>query len=598
MRELIDCGDGVRLERGVACRMSDGVTLISDHYYPAGASETAQPTLLMRQPYGRDIASTVVYAHPVWWARQGYNVVIQDVRGRGDSEGEFYPFRHERKDGAETIAWVRARAECDGKVGMYGFSYQGATQLLAAAEQPEGLVCIAPAMTACDLYAGWFYHNGALRLGSAMGWGLQMLRFDARRLGLTAAHDALEAAWLKGREQALFAPYGELACLQAEGLPTYVKDWFEHAEAGEYWRALDVSGALDKIAVPALHVAGWFDTYLQGSWDGYRALRDGAGTVFAREQQYLLAGPWVHIPWGAKVGEGNFGADAAVDTDAILLRWFNHWLKGTGEFAGEPKVKHFVEGAGVKEGRRWFCSEELGGAGRETFYLGSGGRANSSKGDGVLVSLAEEDEQASNEKQIPPLRYGMTNQKGIRDGAADFFVYDPEVPVLAPGGMVAASGLFDQAGMEQGNNLLVYTSAPLERELHVFGEPELVLYAATSAGSADFTGKLVRVTPEGRAEFVCIGIVRSGFLFEEYKADEVHEWRFKLEPTSCVFGVGDRVRLEVAGSAFPLYDRNSSNATPAREASAWNWGRSTHSVLHGAEHVSRLVLQVMDGGGA
>src|SRR3981189_3231468 len=129
---LIDCGNGVRLERPVQCRMRDGITLISDHYYPAGPPPW--PTLLMRQPYGRDVASTVVYAHPVWFARQGYHVVIQDVRGRGDSEGDFYAFRNEAKDGAETIAWLRQHAACDGHIGMYGFSYQGSTQLLAAAE--------------------------------------------------------------------------------------------------------------------------------------------------------------------------------------------------------------------------------------------------------------------------------------------------------------------------------------------------------------------------------------------------------------------------------------------------------------------------------
>src|SRR5271154_5510576 len=151
----VDCGNGVQLERGVRCRMPDGVELVSDHYYPPQPG--TRPTLLMRQPYGRDIASTVTYAHPAWFARNGYNVVIQDVRGRGGSEGEFYPFRHERADGAATIEWLRSsRPESNGRIGMYGFSYQGVTQFLAAAAQPEGLVAIAPGMAACDLYSGWF----------------------------------------------------------------------------------------------------------------------------------------------------------------------------------------------------------------------------------------------------------------------------------------------------------------------------------------------------------------------------------------------------------------------------------------------------------
>jgi putative CocE/NonD family hydrolase len=141
----------------------------------------------MRQPYGRDIASTVVYAHPAWFASHGYNVVIQDVRGRGDSGGHFYPFLHEKQDGAETIAWLRTLPESNGKIGMYGFSYQGMTQLLAAAAQPEGLLCISPAMAATDLFHGWFFTNGALRLASTLGWGLQMLKEDARRLNLREA---------------------------------------------------------------------------------------------------------------------------------------------------------------------------------------------------------------------------------------------------------------------------------------------------------------------------------------------------------------------------------------------------------------------------
>jgi putative CocE/NonD family hydrolase len=552
MGTMIDCGSGVRLERAQQCTLSDGIVLVSDHYHPPGPGP--HPTLLMRQPYGRDIASTVVYAHPVWFAAHGYNVVIQDVRGRGDSEGEFYPFRNEGRDGAETIRWLRTRTESNGSVGMYGFSYQGMTQLLAAAEQPEGLVCIAPAQTACDLYHGWFYHQGALRLASSLGWGLQMMKADARRRKLREASDGLETAWADLRSQPLVTPYGLHPQLQHQGMPGYVQDWFTHPLPGPYWSALDVSESLKQIKVPALHLSGWFDTYLSGSVAGFLALAAHA------ENQYLVAGPWVHIPWGELIGEQNLGPEALLDTDSLLLRWFNHWLKQSGEFDREPRIRHFALGV-----NRWFETESFP---QETLalYLHSGGRADSRKGDGALLTALPDSGQPR-----------------------DLFVYDPEVPVTAPG-----IGPANQAQLELGNNLLVYTSAPLEEPVHVLGSPQLTIYCVTSAAHADFTGKLVRLRPSGQADFVCIGIARSSYLFREsgYRADSIQRWVFSLDPTSCVFAAGDAIRLEVASSAFPLYDRNPSTEAQPWLADSWNWQRSTQMVLHDARHPSRLELPV------
>lgn len=561
MRQRIDCGEGVTLERGVDCRMSDGVLLRSDHYYPAG--DHSQPTLLMRQPYGRDIASTVVYAHPIWFARRGYNVVLQDVRGRGGSEGSFYPFRNEGKDGAETIAWLRARPECNGRIGMYGFSYQGATQLLVAAEQPEGLQCIAPAMTACDLYRGWFYHHGALRLASSLGWGLQMLKEDARRLGLHEASAKLEAAWSNVRTQPSLLPYGNHPAITDPELPSYVRDWFQHDTPGEYWSAMDLTKTADKIMIPALHISGWYDTYLEGSLQGFELLRQHAGAEHARESQYLLAGPWVHIPWSDRAGDAKLGEEALLDTDTVLLEWFDHWLKDARTFSTKPRVRHFALGI-----NRWFDSDVARGNAENIFYLHSQGRAESRKGDGTLSSLLAEQEPS------------------------DLFVYDPEVPVLSPGGAMALSGMFDQSALESANNLLVYTSAPIEEAMHVFGAPRVVIYASTSASCADLTAKLVRVTAD-RAEFCCIGIARSSYLFAEYQADRIFRWEFALEPTSYTFAKGDRVRLEIAGGAFPLYDRNPSNSTKPSEMSQWNWQRSTHMIYHDDHRGSALYLPVI-----
>ena len=524
----------------------------------------------MRQPYGREIASTVVYAHPVWFARQGYHVVIQDVRGRGGSEGNFYPFRHEGRDGAETIAWLRTHAACNGRIGMYGFSYHGATQLLAAVEQPEGLQCIAPHMTAADLYHGWFYHQGALRLNSTLAWGIQLLREDARRRNLRDANARLEAAWSNVRSQAAMAPYAEHPAITDPALPSYVRDWFAHREPHEYWAAQDISTRIDRIKIPALHIAGWFDTYLEGSIAAYLALRKGAGSEFAREHQYLFVGPWVHLPWGDRVGDANLGDAANLNTDEVLIRWFNQWLKDSPEFSFDARIRYFRLGINNWRGAHDWNEET------RTLYLHSAGEANSRTGDGRLSIDAPDS-----------------------DEPRDVFVYDPEVPVLAPGGPQSLGGPFDQAALEMGNNLLVYNSEPVQQPTEVFGQPRVRLYASTSAGHADLVAKLVRVTTNGRAEFLSIGIARSSWLFRQtpYTPNEVHEWEFTLEPIAFVLAPGESIRLEIASSAFPLYDRNPSTGVAPQTADNWNWARSTQQVLHTADHPSALYVPIKGAGG-
>jgi hypothetical protein len=447
---------------------------------------------------------------------------------------------------------------------MYGFSYQGMTQLLAAAEQPEGLQCISPGMTACDLYHGWFYQGGALRLASTLGWGLQLLKEDARRKKLREASDRLEQAWAQLTSQTSVLPIRGHAALHSEGLPQYVLDWLDHDAPGEYWSALDVSQRLDKILVPALHISGWYDMFLRGSIDGFLALCNSAGSDFAREHQYLLAGPWVHIPWGDRIGMADVGPEALVDTDTILLRWFDHWLKDSGAFTGKARARHFVLGE-----NSWGEVDSFPTVAAYILYLSSEGRANSRKGNGTLSTVSPQDDE-------PP----------------DIFVHDPEVPVMAPGGPAAASGQFDQATLELGNNLLVYSTEPLEKPLRVFGIPRVVLYCATSLATADFTAKLVRARPNGAAEFICIGVARSNRIFAEtkYAADKIHQWNFSLEPTSCRFDRGDRIRLEIASSAFPLFDRNPGSHVPSCRATSEDWRRSTQFVFHGRVCPSALYL--------
>jgi len=396
------------------------------------------------------------------------------------------------------------------------------------------------------------------------GLGTANVERDARRKGLRDASDRLGQAWAQLASQTSVIPVRAHPALHGEGLPSYVLDWLDHDAPGEYWSSLDVSRRLDKILVPALHISGWYDMFLRGSVDGFLALSKSAGSDFARENQYLLAGPWVHIPWGDRIGTADFGHEALIDTDAILLRWFDQWLKDSGTFEGEPQVCHFVLGE-----NRWREAEAFPTEAEHTLFLHSEGRANSRKGNGTLSTVSPSAGEP-----------------------CDIFVHDPEVPVIAPGGPAAASGLFDQAALELGNNLLVYSTEPLEKPLWVFGIPRAVLYCSTSQETADFTAKLVRVKPNGAAEFICIGVARSGRLFAEgnYAADRIQRWDFPLEPTSCRFARGERIRLEISSSAFPLIDRNPGSGGPSCRATSWDWQRSTQFVFHGPERASALYL--------
>ena len=320
--------------------------------------------------------------------------------------------------------------------------------------------------------------------------------------------------------------------------------------------------------MPALHISGWYDTYLKGSIDGFLNLSNSADGEFARNHQYLIAGPWVHIPWGDRIGTSNFGPEALLDTNAILLRWFDHWLKDSGGFPAEPRVRHFVLGE-----NRWRKAAAFPADANHALYLHSGGNANSRKGDGAL-----------------------SRQKPGTQEPTDIFVYDPEVPVLAPGGPTAASGPYDQATIELGNNLLVYSTEPLTDPLWIFGIPRIVLYAATSSRETDFTAKLVRARPDGAADFICMGIARSSYQFRDasYAADKIHAWDFSLDATSCRFDRGDRIRIEIASSAFPLYDRNPGSGVASGNATSWDWRRSTQIVHHTQESPSALYLPVSE----
>ncbi len=313
----------------------DGIRLDADVYFPQGRGEF--PVLLMRQPYGRTIASTVVYAHPRWYAQQGYIVVIQDVRGRGTSEGEFQLFAQEGLDGAVTVNWAAELPGSSGAVGMYGFSYQGMTQLYAAMGQSHrdcntsALKTLCPAMLAADLYADWAYEGGAFCWQLNLAWAIQLAAETARRSGDEEGFAALfQASRHLPVEGASPPGLPEVLCRYAPD--SFYFDWLRHSDPMDpYWQALNPD--VRAIDLPMLHIGGWFDPYLRGTLNLYHQMKRQSC-----HPQHLWIGPWTHLPWGQQAGAVNFGSAAQTPIDRLQLRWFDQFLKGqdTGLLTEDP----------------------------------------------------------------------------------------------------------------------------------------------------------------------------------------------------------------------------------------------------------------------
>jgi uncharacterized protein len=580
----------VEKQTDVSVEMRDGTTLMADVYRPQ--EEGSYPVLLQRLPYNKTAAQTYVYASPESYASHCYIVVIQDVRGQYKSEGEFYPFRDEAEDGYDTIEWAAKLPGSNGKVGMYGFSYVGATQWLPATEAPPSLVAIAPAHTSSDYYDGWSYQGGAFHQAFKQSWPLTSIGLSgARRHGEQAQLDVIAEAVTD-----LPALYDHLPLIDylpdtnidRESAPYYF-DWVEHDTRDDYWKQWSIRERYEDVKVPALNFGGWYDIFLNGGIENFTGMRERGGSPEARDGQHLVIGPWIHLPWKREVGELNFGPEADNPIDELHLAWFDHWLKSERNgVETEKPVRVFVMGA-----NRWREAENWPIEGTEfrPYFLQSLGAANTRHGNGSLATGQ------------PPA-----------DQAADEFTYDPANPVPSRGGHscctpdVAPVGPYDQAQIEDRADVLVYSTPPLEEDTEVTGPVEVVLYAKSTAPDTDFTAKLVDVHPDGKAYNISNGIIRASSreglgTRTPIEPGEVYEYRLALQPTSNLFKRGHRIRLEISSSNFPHYDRNLNTGEEPGFGSEMRTARQT--ILHDAEHPSRLILPIVaaplkqaDAGGA
>ena len=534
----------VRVEADLEATMRDGAVLRADAYRPAG--DGPWPVLLARTPYGKQDAGVLSRLDPIGAAARGYLVVVQDCRGRFRSDGRWAPLVREGEDGYDTVRWAATLPGADGRVAMYGPSYLGYTQWAAIRTQPPDLRAAVPEFTWSDPDDGLLTRGGAYEVGLVTQWTLT-LGFDV--LERRYVDDPTE---LRRRLEALTAALDDLVAhtyweLPADENPTLARLGLPRPVAG---RRLATTGR-----IPTLTVAGWFDAFLQGSLDNYGRAR-GGGTPAA-----LIVGPWSHDNQTGRVGETDFGAiadgsrlDGGRSLLARELDWLDRHLKpGLDTEDEEPPVLLFMMGA--DEWRRFpaWPPEAVDVA----WFLQAGGRLS---------------------PDPPP------------DSPPDTFHHDAGNPVPTHGGALllapqSPAGPRDQRLVEQRDDVLVYTSEPMHAPMSVVGRIKVHLVAHSTAPSTDWVARLCDVDGDGVSRNITDGVRRTPRVHPD-TGGRPREYVIDLWSTAHVFLPGHRVRVQIASSCFPRWDRNLASADAAPSV-------ARQSVYHDVARPSRIILPIL-----
>ena len=558
----------IRIEGHVAVPMRDGVKLYADVYRPR--REGRFPTLITRTPYG--VQRDGMHEAVIRFAQHGYAVVVQDTRGRYESEGAWDPFRNEANDGFDTVEWAAGQAWSNGKVGMHGGSYLGHVQWQAATMAPPHLATIFPVLASTSIYHNTFFHGGAFKLALAFGWGA--VRMPNRIMNPQYWHSEGYAPQELKYDQIVWTlPLTELDLASSGQRVGFFRDWLKHQSYDSYWKAISDEERLGKVRVPTYSLGGWFDLLVGGTINGFKGVRANGATAAAREGAKLIIGPWGHGPT-RKYGDIDFGPTAMRDLFDLELRWNDRHLKGMQNgIDREAPVELFVMGV-----NKWahFADWPVPGTRFTPLYLTSGGQANSSRGDGRL------------EFAVPA-------------AGKDGYEYDPRNPVPSVGGNDCCGAPFpagprDQRPVEARQDVLVYSTGILKEAVTIAGPVEMRLFAATDGRDTDFVAKLVDVFPDGSAINLAEGILRARFhkgldRMELLEPGKMYEFVIDMRGTANVFQPGHRIRVDVTSSNFPQYDRNPNTGEDLGVSARVRTAKQT--VFHGGAGRSHIVLPVV-----
>jgi putative CocE/NonD family hydrolase len=536
----------VGVERGLITRMPDGVALVADHFYPKTGQ--ACPAILIRTPYGRSRA-----VGPVGWqsefaarrfAERGYHVLVQDVRGRFDSQGEFQPFYHEAEDGLATLRWLEHQPWFNGDLGMWGQSYVGYVQWALAAKAPRRLQAMVPGITSARLPKTTF-RQGALSMDTLFRWIFKLDLMD-RQGRLSKIKGLIRILpWLEDRllENAFWhLPLWNADEQIVQHPVAFYREWMAHPDGQEaYWQVVDHSPALGEIDARVHLISGWFDIFLGSLLQDYQDL------VSSGRQPYLTIGPWSHI---------NFNAMAETLRQGLI--WFDRVLKCKEAILRPSPVRIYVmagNGGQWRDLETWPPTTQ-----QQTLFL---------------------DESSRLSFDLP-----------VEESPPDQYTYDPSNPTPAVGGamMNLHAGPKDNRALEARPDVLIYTTGVLQSDLEVIGSARAVLYVSSSLEYTDFFARLCDVLPGGASLNVCDAMLRIQPGVGQPMPDGSLRIEIELFPTAYCFQSGHQLRLQISSGAHPRWSRNLGTAGSASTAAEMKIAHQR--VYHDPTHISTLTLPV------
>jgi hypothetical protein len=548
--------------------MRDGVNLSADIWIPdSSQGDGPWPVLLLRTIYDNQEARYIGWARE--FTARGYAVVMQDCRGRGDSDGDWEPYVCELYDGFDTHEWIGEQDWCDGNLGTFGLSYPGFTQTLPATLRSKYLKAVAPIASQQDNYGhhrvnGVIHHNVSFAFLNMLGRSMQyesLKHFD--------------------QDTFFFELPIDTAMEKVSTTHPYYAGIIAHEQYDDWWSSYSLRDKYDQVEIPSLFITGWYDSLSNENFKLFNGWSKNASTEDARKKTKLLIGPWSHqiAPWGrVPMGENGeyadrtFGKEALSDVIEMHTRWYDQQLKGidTG-IDDEPPIKLFVMGA-----NEWRFEHEwpLARTDWSKYFLHSSGDA-AANGGSLSLDAPSSDEPS------------------------DQFTYDPASPIPSLGSQYQTfdfCGPHDRAHLQARADVLTFTSEQLAEDTEVTGPISATIWASSDALDTDFTAVLTDLEADGKAIALCEGIVRARFRNgtdnpELMNPGEVYELDIDMWNTSNMFKKGHRIRIEISSSNFPRYNRNLNSGNPIATDTEITIANQT--VYHDADHPSHVTLPVI-----